>query len=71
MEHRLQIELGREMFSALQERRTSLAETIYQNPISDYVCAEQAALEQQRLFRDYPLVMALTGDLPEPGDYHQ
>ncbi len=69
MERKLQVELGRKILSALDEHRTSLADTVYANPVSDYISTEQAALEQQRLFGDYPLIMSLSCELPEPGDY--
>ncbi len=69
MQRNTQIEIGREMLSALREQRTSLAEALYLNPVADYTCVEQAALERERLFRANPLILALTGDLPEPGDY--
>ncbi len=37
--------------------------------MSDYSCAEQAKLEKERFFRDHPLVMGLSGDLPGPGAF--
>lgn len=69
MQQAMQIELGRQLLSALDERRTALAETIYRNPVSDYISAEQVELERQRFFRESPLVMGLSGDLPQPGDF--
>ena len=69
MEQAMQIALGREILSAMQARRTAMAESIYENPVSDYISPEQAALERQRLFHGHPLVMALSGELPGPGDF--
>jgi phenylpropionate dioxygenase-like ring-hydroxylating dioxygenase large terminal subunit len=69
MQHLAQVELGRRFFAQLDERSTALAPGLYRNPVSDYTCEKQAALEAQVFFRDYPLVMGLSGDLPKPGDY--
>ena len=69
MQQAMQIELGRQLLSALDERKTALAETIYRNPVSDYISAKQVELERQRFFREFPLVMGLSGDLPQPGDF--
>src|SRR5271156_6750385 len=69
MEQTKQITLGREILSALQARRTAMADAVYENPVSDYISPVQAAVEQRLLFQQHPLVMALSGDLPEPGDF--
>jgi phenylpropionate dioxygenase-like ring-hydroxylating dioxygenase large terminal subunit len=69
MRQEMQIELGRQLLSALDERRTALAKTIYQNPVGDYTSAGQVELEGRRFFRESPLVMGLSGDLPQPGDF--
>ena len=69
MKTAMQVELGRRLLSALDEQRTSLRETVYGNPLSDYISPEQAELERQKLFQDYPLVMGLSGDLPQAGDF--
>lgn len=42
---------------------------IYRNPTSDYTCPEQAERERKRLFRDYPLVIGLSCQLRQPGDF--
>src|SRR5690606_23692993 len=69
MQHVSQVQLGRRLFEHLDRRSTALADDVYRNPVSDYTCAEQARLEATRFFRDHPLVMALSGDLPKPGDF--
>lgn len=69
MNHVAQVELGHELLSAVETRRTALAEEVFHNPTGDYVCPAQAALERERFFRGHPLVMGLSGDLPEPGAF--
>jgi phenylpropionate dioxygenase-like ring-hydroxylating dioxygenase large terminal subunit len=69
MNHIEQVELGHELLDAVETRRTALAEKVFRNPVSDYVCSEQAKLEAARFFRDQPLVMGLSCDVPEPGAF--
>ena len=69
MQHLAQVDLGRRFFSQLDERSTALAPGLYRNPVSDYTCEKQAALEARVFFREHPLVLGLSGDLPNPGDY--
>jgi phenylpropionate dioxygenase-like ring-hydroxylating dioxygenase large terminal subunit len=65
----MQLELGRRLLSALDDQRTSLREAVYHHPVSDYISSEQVALEARKLFAECPLVMGLSGDLPQPGDF--
>jgi phenylpropionate dioxygenase-like ring-hydroxylating dioxygenase large terminal subunit len=69
MQHLAQVDLGHRFFAQLDARSSALAPGLYRNPVSDYTCPQQAALEAQLFFREHPLVMGLTGDLPKPGDY--
>ncbi|MBN9562065.1 MAG: Rieske 2Fe-2S domain-containing protein [Alphaproteobacteria bacterium] len=69
MNHAMQVELGQELLSALDGRRTALADDLFRNPVSDYVSADQVKLERERFFRTGPLVMGLSCDLPAPGSY--
>jgi phenylpropionate dioxygenase-like ring-hydroxylating dioxygenase large terminal subunit len=39
------------------------------NPVSSYTCPDIASKEWQRLFQDYPHVLGLTADLPNPGSF--
>jgi phenylpropionate dioxygenase-like ring-hydroxylating dioxygenase large terminal subunit len=65
----LQIKLLRRFFEAHQARTTDLAEHAYRNPADAYTGAARAAEEQTRLFRARPLVVGLSADLPETGEY--
>ena len=69
MQRSAQIELVRGLLANLEKGTSAQAPAIYANPVTDYTCPEQAALETQKLFREQPLVMGFTGDLPKPGDY--
>lgn len=46
-----------------------MAPAVHRNPVSDYTCARQHAAEQEKLFRQRPLVVGLSGDLREAGAY--
>ena len=39
------------------------------NPVSGYTCPDIAAREWQGFFQDYPHVLGLSSDLPEPGSF--
>ena len=39
------------------------------NPVSAYICEDRAKHEWQVMFQNYPHVMGLSGDLPEPGSF--
>lgn len=69
MKHSTQVELIKRVFAMHEQKTTSMGDSIYRNPISDYTCSDQAQLEHQQLFRDHPLVMCLTSHMPNPGDY--
>lgn len=64
-----QIELGRKIFSYMDNGETARAAEPFANPVRDYISLEQAAAERQKFFRDGPIIVALTGDLPRPGDF--
>lgn len=39
------------------------------NPVSSYTCPDIASKEWQRFFQDYPQVLGLSADLPNPGSF--
>ena len=39
------------------------------NPVSAYVSEERARMEWQVMFQNYPQVMGMSGDLPQPGSF--
>lgn len=48
---------------------TDLVETLHREPVSNYTDQGRYQAELDQLFRRQPLLAAMTGDLPEPGDY--
>jgi nitrite reductase/ring-hydroxylating ferredoxin subunit len=46
-----------------------IAPAVRHEPVSFYLDPELFAREQQKLFRETPLVACLSGELPEPGSY--
>jgi phenylpropionate dioxygenase-like ring-hydroxylating dioxygenase large terminal subunit len=64
-----QRELLQRFFDMRENRRVPLAESVYRMPSDRYVDSAEAAAEQQCLFRERPLFIGLTGDVPHPGDY--
>ena len=39
------------------------------NPVSSYTCSELAEKEWRAFFQDYPQLLGLSADLPEPGSF--
>lgn len=69
MRHDTQIALIRRIFAYLDSGTTTMAPAVHRNPVSDYTCARQHRAEQEMLFRRRPLVIGLSGDLRNAGDY--
>lgn len=69
MQHATQVELVHRVFDFYDRKSSSMGEAIYRNPTSDYTCSAQAELEHQELFRNYPLVVSLSCQIRNPGDY--
>jgi phenylpropionate dioxygenase-like ring-hydroxylating dioxygenase large terminal subunit len=69
MQHATQVELVHRVFDFHDRKSSSMGEAIYRNPTSDYTCSAQAELEHQELFRNYPLVVSLSCQIRNPGDY--
>jgi phenylpropionate dioxygenase-like ring-hydroxylating dioxygenase large terminal subunit len=64
-----QVVEARKLLSYLDTRTTAMADSIYRNPVSDYTCPRQAALEREVLFRRGPINIGLGCLLPNPGDW--
>ncbi|MBV8458858.1 MAG: Rieske 2Fe-2S domain-containing protein, partial [Acetobacteraceae bacterium] len=69
MRHHDQITQARKLLSYLDTRTTAMADSIYRNPVSDYTCRQQAALEREIFFRRGPINIGLGCLLPNPGDW--
>ena len=69
MRHQDQVAQARKLFAYLDTRTTAMAESVYRNPVSDYTCPRQAALEREILFRRGPINIGLGCLLPNSGDW--
>ena len=69
MRQQTQIAQGRRLLNYLETRTTTMAASVYRNPVTDYTCPEQLAREQARLFRAGPLFIGLSAELAAPGAY--
>ncbi|MGH7093714.1 MAG: aromatic ring-hydroxylating oxygenase subunit alpha, partial [Stellaceae bacterium] len=50
-------------------RTTALADNVYRNPVSDYICPQQAEHERDVFFRHGVVNIGLSCLLPHPGDW--
>ncbi|MBT3533427.1 MAG: Rieske 2Fe-2S domain-containing protein [Rhodospirillaceae bacterium] len=69
MDQSTQIRLTREIFAHLDARTTAQADDVMYHATSAYSSPQRLALEKRILFREFPLLMGLSGQLPAPGDF--
>ncbi|MBV1879830.1 MAG: Rieske 2Fe-2S domain-containing protein [Pseudomonadales bacterium] len=69
MRQQVQIDIAKRIFDLKDNQTTDLADNVYQQSKNDYISPEVAQQEQQNLFRDLPLLLCLSCEIPEPGDY--
>ena len=69
MDHATQVELTKQIFAHIDGGTTDLTEDLTRIPVEAYSGPERLAREREVLFRDYPLLMGLSCQLPNPGDY--
>ncbi|MEM7543552.1 MAG: SRPBCC family protein [Pseudomonadota bacterium] len=69
MQHAEQINLGGRLLDYIDQQYTAEQDGLYHQPIEEYTSAERAQIEQQLFFRETPLCLGLSCDLPEPGSY--
>ena len=69
MRRQEQIAEAKKLLAHLERRTTAMAETIYENPVTDYTCPQQAARERELFFREGPINIGLGCLLPRPGDW--
>jgi phenylpropionate dioxygenase-like ring-hydroxylating dioxygenase large terminal subunit len=62
-------ELARRIRDYLDAGTTAMADDVFTNPVDAYTSAERLTRERSILFRRYPLLVALSCQLPTPGDY--
>ena len=63
------LELTRRALDLVERGDTTRADDLYMSPVESYICSEWLAQEKQILFKDYPLLMAFSCDLPNAGDF--
>jgi phenylpropionate dioxygenase-like ring-hydroxylating dioxygenase large terminal subunit len=64
-----QIAQARRLLAYVDEHTTAMADDIYRNAITDYICPTQAARERTAFFRRLPINIGLSCLLPAPGDW--
>lgn len=64
-----QISVGKQLLEYIDTKSTALSESIYKQPVDEYLSNEQAKREIERLFHNGPQCVGLSGDLPEAGSY--
>jgi phenylpropionate dioxygenase-like ring-hydroxylating dioxygenase large terminal subunit len=69
MHHAKQVAILRELRSHIDKGTTSRTASVHWNDSQVYTCPDRLSLEKQRLFEAFPLVVALSGDLPEAGSF--
>lgn len=69
MRHQDQVAEVRKLLRHLETRTTAMADEVYRNPVGDYTCAQQVALEREVFFRRGPINIGLGCLLPNPGDW--
>lgn len=69
MKHEAQVQQIQKLFQHLDTGTTGTGDGVYLNPVTDYTCPRQAVRERETLFRQYPLLIGLSCQLPRAGDY--
>lgn len=69
MDHEFEVSVTEHLLKLLEARTSDLAPATYEVPVDVYVDEEHARRERRMLFRDTPLMAALSCELPAPGDF--
>lgn len=69
MEHAEQVRVGRRLLAHIENGTTDCLPGVYRNPVEAYGSDEVLRREKAVLFREFPLLMALSCELRQPGDY--
>ena len=64
-----QISVGTQLLQYIDTKSTAVSPELYRQPISEYTCEKQHKLEIEKLFRNSPLCVGLSGNLPSPNTY--
>ncbi|MBV1932828.1 MAG: aromatic ring-hydroxylating dioxygenase subunit alpha [Porticoccaceae bacterium] len=63
------IELTRRALDLVKHGDTTRSDDIYMSPVESYICPDWLAQERAILFKEYPLLVAFSCDLPNAGDF--
>lgn len=69
MKHETQVALARRFFDHIDHKTTDMAPDVAYNAVSAYTCPERLARERQVLFREHPLIVGFSCQIPQPGDF--
>ena len=69
MRYEEQQRLLKQLIAGLESGTSADAGGIMRAPASDFTCTDLAAKEQEVFFRQTPLLMGLSADLPAPDTY--
>ncbi|MBL4867738.1 MAG: Rieske 2Fe-2S domain-containing protein [Pseudomonadales bacterium] len=69
MQQQDQIDLVNQLFEFKENKTTELADNIYRQSKTDYISEEYAEREKAVLFRQFPLLICLSCEIPNSGDY--
>ena len=67
--HLAMVQLAKRALDHYQDGTTDMAPAIMRMPIEAYTSESRYLAERERIFRHLPLALALTIEVPEPGDY--
>jgi phenylpropionate dioxygenase-like ring-hydroxylating dioxygenase large terminal subunit len=70
MQRSERIEVAREILALMETGQPYYGDESYEVDIGRFVDRDRFALEKRKLFLERPQLIALSGDLPEPGDYY-
>lgn len=69
MKKAMRIDMVERAFELLDNNDTTRVDDIYLSPVASYTCTDWLALEEDILFKNYPLLAAFSCDLPKAGDF--
>lgn len=61
--------VGNRLLDYIDTGTTALGDAVYRQPVSEYICSQQAEVEKQLFFRDELLCLGLSARLPGPGSF--
>lgn len=69
MEQATQIALTKQILAHIENGTTDLADDVYRNSVDVYTSPDHLKKEWDILFRDYPILVGFSCQMPEAGDY--